>query len=131
MIRLIITLLAFLLQTNLFALYAVLIALSDLITHKLNSFAIISVTGGVTDGRTNQNDDAVAGLVEDATRQGQQALSSALSTLREVVEDGDAGAQFRISAARSILEYTLKLTEQHSIVTQLQALERMVKEDGR
>ena len=40
MIRLNITVLAFLLQTNLFVLYADLIALSDLITHKLNSFTI-------------------------------------------------------------------------------------------
>lgn len=66
---------------------------------------------------------AFAGLVEDATRQAQQAIAPALSTLREVVEDSRAGAQFRISAARSILEYSLKLTEQNDILSKLQELE--------
>ena len=45
---------------------------------------------------------AFAGMVEDATRQAQQAIAPALSTLREVVEDSGEGSQFRISAARSI-----------------------------
>lgn len=66
---------------------------------------------------------AFAGLVEDATRQAQQAIAPALSTLREVVEDSGEGTQFRISAARSILEYSLKLTEQNDIITKLQELE--------
>ena len=47
---------------------------------------------------------AFASLVEDTTRQAQQAIAPALSTLRDVVEDSSEGAQFRISAARSILE---------------------------
>ncbi|MBD5162911.1 MAG: hypothetical protein HDT14_13050 [Oscillibacter sp.] len=71
---------------------------------------------------------AFAGLVEDATRQAQQAISPALSTLREVVEDSGGGPQFRISAARSILEYSLKLTEQNDILSKLQELEKAVAE---
>lgn len=73
---------------------------------------------------------AFAGLVEDATRQAQQAIAPALSTLREVVEDSSEGAQFRISAARSILEYSLKLTEQNDILSQLQELEEAMKSKG-
>lgn len=71
---------------------------------------------------------AFAGLVEDATRQAQQAIAPALSTLRDVVEDGGESPQFRISAARSILEYSLKLTEQNDIMVQLQELEKAVAE---
>lgn len=46
---------------------------------------------------------AFSGLVEDATRQAQQSLAPALSTLREIVEDRGQDAQARISAARAIL----------------------------
>lgn len=70
---------------------------------------------------------AFAGMVEDATRQAQQAIAPALSTLREVVEDRGEGSQFRISAARSILEYSLKLTEQNDILAKLQELEKVVE----
>lgn len=66
---------------------------------------------------------AFAGLVEDATRQAQRAIAPAMSTLREIVEDGDENAQARISAARSILEYSLKLTEQTDILDRLKSLE--------
>ena len=72
---------------------------------------------------------AFSSLVEDATRQAQQAIAPALSTLREVVEDGDESPQFRISAARSILEYSLKLTEQNDIIATLQELEAEVKKE--
>ena len=72
---------------------------------------------------------AFAGLVEDATRQAQQAIAPALSTLREVVEDADENAQARISAARSILEYSVKLTETTDILTRLDELERTIGGD--
>ena len=70
---------------------------------------------------------AFAGMVEDATRQAQQAIAPALSTLREVVEDSGEGSQFRISAARSNLEYSLKLTEQNDILAKLKELEKAVE----
>lgn len=74
---------------------------------------------------------AFAGMVEDATRQAQQAIAPALSTLRKVVEDSSEGPQFRISAAHSLLEYSLKLTEQNDILSQLQELEAAVNREGR
>lgn len=72
---------------------------------------------------------AFAGLVEDATRQAQQAIAPALSTLREVVEDADENAQARISAARSILEYSMRLTETTDVLTRLDELERTIGGD--
>ena len=66
---------------------------------------------------------AFSGLVEEATRQAQQAIAPALLTLREIVEDTDENAQARISAARSILEYSMKLTETTDILTRLDELE--------
>lgn len=69
---------------------------------------------------------AFAGLVEDATRQAQQAIAPALSTLREIVESENENAQARISAARSILEYSMKLTEQTDILARLIELEAAI-----
>lgn len=71
---------------------------------------------------------AFSGMVEDAVRQSQQSLEPALSTLREIVEDNGLDAQPRISAARSILEYSLKLTEQNDILSKLEALEATVRD---
>lgn len=70
---------------------------------------------------------AFSGLVEDAARQAQQAIEPALSTLREIVEDGGENAQARISAARSILEYSMKLTETTDILTRLDELEKLAE----
>ena len=74
---------------------------------------------------------AFSGMVEDAVRQSQQSLEPALATLREIVEDSALDAQPRISAARSILEYSLKLTEQNDILGKLEALEVTVRDKGR
>ena len=54
----------------------------------------------------------------------QQAINPALSTLREIMEDGDEQAQARITAARSVLEYAIKLTEQTDVLEQLRELEK-------
>lgn len=68
--------------------------------------------------------EAFGNLVEDATRQAQQTLSPALSVLREIMMDKGEQAQARITAARSVLEYSLKLAEQADILEQLRELER-------
>lgn len=67
---------------------------------------------------------AFGGMVADATRQAQQTLSPALSTLREIMEDRGEQASARITAARSILEYAMKLCEQTDILDQIRELER-------
>lgn len=72
--------------------------------------------------------EAFTNLMTDATRQAQRNLSPALSTLREIVEDGEQPATARISAARSLLEYGLKLSEYHDIAAKMQELEKVIKE---
>lgn len=71
--------------------------------------------------------DAFGNMVEDATRQAQQAISPALSTLREIVEDREEDAQARISAARAILSHGLKLIETTDILNRLQELETAIE----
>lgn len=67
---------------------------------------------------------AFGDMVQDATRQAQRTISPALSTLREIMEDREEQTTARISAARSILEYALKLSEQTDILEQLRELEQ-------
>lgn len=69
-------------------------------------------------------------MVADATRQAQQTLSPALSVLKEIMEDRDEQASSRITAARSVLEYSLKLCEQTDILEQLRELERWKEENA-
>ena len=72
--------------------------------------------------------EAFAGVIEDATRQAQALLMPALSTLQTVMEDEEIPAQERITAAKSIIDYSLKLTEQADILEQLRELERWKEE---
>ena len=72
--------------------------------------------------------EAFAGVVQDATRRAQQLLEPALSTLQTVMEDEEIPAQVRIAAAKSIIDYSLKLTEQADILEQLRELERWKEE---
>ena len=48
--------------------------------------------------------------------------------MREIVEDENAGAKARIMAARSTLEYALRLTEQLDIISRIETLEHAMKE---
>ena len=72
--------------------------------------------------------EAFAGVIEDATRQAQALLMPALSTLQTVMEDEEIPAQARITAARSIIDYSMRLTEQNDIMRQLDELERWKEE---
>lgn len=67
--------------------------------------------------------EAFSDLVSDATKQAQRSLSPALKTLLEIVEDADETATARISAARSLLEYGLKLTEINDILRDLEGID--------
>lgn len=69
--------------------------------------------------------EAFGNLVQDATRQAQQAIAPALSTLREVVEDEEQPAQVRIQAARTILDNALKFTEISDLLERIENLERI------
>lgn len=69
--------------------------------------------------------EAFGHMVQDATRQAQQAISPALSTLREVVEDEGQPAQARIQAARTILDQALKYMEISDILERIAKLEEI------
>ena len=62
-------------------------------------------------------------LLQDARLRGQQLLSPALETLAGILQDNGAKNTERIAAARSILEWSIRLTEFTDIVERLEALE--------
>ena len=67
---------------------------------------------------------AFGDMVRDATRQAQQLLDPALSTLKEVMEDKDIPAAARVNAAKIALDYAVRLTDQNDLADRLAALER-------
>lgn len=69
---------------------------------------------------------ALEDVVMDAAKQAKQALSPAISALREIVEDRGEDAQARIGAARAVLSGGLKLIETADILTRLKELESVV-----
>ena len=72
--------------------------------------------------------EAFGNLVQDATRQAGQALTLALSTLTEIMENTGEQATARIQAARYLVEYALRLGEQCDLLARLERLETAVKE---
>lgn len=62
-------------------------------------------------------------LVTDATRQAQQSLNPALTALRSIVDDPNQNTNARIAAARSLLEYGLRLTEISDILNVIDSFE--------
>ena len=70
---------------------------------------------------------ALSELLEDASAQSKKNLKRALDVLSEIMKSGE-NSQVRISAARSTLEYALKLTEAVDIVARMDALEKMLSE---
>lgn len=71
---------------------------------------------------------ALSDLVADASSQARQGMEPALAALRQIVENKGEVAQARISAARSILEFSLKLTEIADVLQRLDALEASMKD---
>ena len=108
-------------------------ALSALITSKSKKEA--AQKAGITE-RTMRRDfespefckryrEAFAQVVQDATRQAQQLLAPALSTLESVMADEDIPAAARVNAAKIALDYAVRLTDQNDLVERLTALEDM------
>lgn len=62
-------------------------------------------------------------LVDDATRQIQRSMSSAIIRLRRIVESDDEATTNHIQAARALLEYGLRYTEFADILRELEEVE--------
>ena len=61
----------------------------------------------------------------------QEAMTDAVDVLTNIMQDAENSPQSRISAARSVLEYGVKLTELTDLAARVAALETAAKEAGR
>jgi hypothetical protein len=62
-------------------------------------------------------------VVQQAITQVQRATGEAVETLRSVMQDAEAPASARVSAAKAILETAIKAVEVEDIEARLTALE--------
>ena len=78
---------------------------------------------------TNTREEAAKGIISNSTEQIQKSLSPAITTLKAIVEDDSANIHARVSAARSLLEYGIRLTEINDIGARLDKLEEAISEE--
>ena len=74
----------------------------------------------------NAYKQATRDIISSAAREAQQAISPAIKTLRSILEDESSGAMPKISAARAIIDYGLRLTEIVDIISKIEGADNNV-----
>lgn len=67
-------------------------------------------------------------MLQSACAALQSAMLTAVRVLSGIMKDEEANPSSRISAARTVLEYGVKLTEQVDILSRLEAVEQAIQE---
>ena len=62
--------------------------------------------------------------ISDAAQRGRRSMTGAMDALRAVMDDESQSGQTRVQAARSILEFSLRLDERENILKRLAELEK-------
>ena len=70
---------------------------------------------------------ALSELLEDANAQARKSMAQAMDVLTEIMASGE-NSSVRVTAARTALEYSLKLTEAVDIVSRMDKIEATLKE---
>ncbi len=65
-----------------------------------------------------------------ATARLQAAMGEAVETLKMIMGDGDASSASRVSAAKTVLEMGLKLSEHEDLVARIDAVEKRLAAKG-
>ena len=73
--------------------------------------------------------EAAKAIIGNSTQQIQKSLAPAISTLKAIVEDENTNVHARVSAARSLLEYGIRLTEISDIGDRLDKREEAIGEE--
>ena len=69
-------------------------------------------------------DEQIAG----AAQRGRQSMTGAMDALRDIMDDESQNGQTRVQAARSLLEFTLRLDERENVLKRLAVLEESLSE---
>lgn len=64
--------------------------------------------------------------INDAAQRGRQSMTGAMDALRSIMDDESQNGQTRVQAARSILEYSLRLDERENVLRRIDELERQI-----
>jgi len=67
-------------------------------------------------------------VVEQAISRLQQVSGEAVDTLREIMLDTEKPPSTRVTAAKAVLEWSIKAVEMEDLVTRVEDLERFVEE---
>jgi len=70
-------------------------------------------------------------LISDATQQIQKSMKIAISALREIIQSKSSKDSDRITAARLILEFSLRFEEITDLMSRLEDLENTIKQNNR
>lgn len=70
-------------------------------------------------------------LISDATQQIQKSMKIAISALREIIQRKSSKDSDRITAARLILEFSLRFEEITDLMSRLEDLENTIKQNNR
>lgn len=82
------------------------------------------------DGFQREYRKAVSELIADAAQRGRQSMIGAMDALRTVMDDESQSGQTRVQAARSILEFSLRLDERENVLKRLDQLEEAAMRGG-
>ena len=74
--------------------------------------------------------EAARGVLEDAKTQAAAGLGPAVDALIKIVIDDEAQDTARVSAAKAVLEYSLRLCDYVDIARRLEKLEQYAQEGG-
>lgn len=70
---------------------------------------------------------ALADLLDDANRAAQIQLQDALNVLAEIYTDPEAPPAIRVQAARSAIEFALKLNDEYNTAARIEKIEAMLE----
>ncbi len=71
---------------------------------------------------------ALNAMIEDSNRQLKQTLSPAITTLTDIMQNEDESAASRITASRTLLEYSLRFSELSDVLARITSLEEKYSE---
>ena len=72
---------------------------------------------------------AATEIMDDAVFLARSSIMPALMTLDQIFRDSEQNGAVRSQAARTLLEFSLKLTEQSDVLERLDKLEKIMQED--
>lgn len=69
--------------------------------------------------------------ITDAAQRGRRNMSAAMDAFKRIMDDESQNGQTRVQAARSLLEFSLRLDERENVLKRIAALEEAAAQERR